>query len=240
MSAIKIFIGTDQRMGVAERALENSIRAQTEEELEFTWMRAGDEGYEWGPQPVVPYTGDKKLWATGFSGFRYIVPELCNYEGRAIYLDTDMILMEDIFELWAWSLKKTQAIAGSVGNEVMVFECEMFADAWWPRDVRGCDIKDLATTLAIRKDSLPPEWNVVDGKGFGYDTKLSHLSDMRTQPWKPWPERFDYPDHPSSEAVETFWKYADDEDYQAVRGDRPGTGRSGPDAGEQRSAEHEG
>ncbi|MBE9011745.1 hypothetical protein IQ250_16190, partial [Pseudanabaenaceae cyanobacterium LEGE 13415] len=42
--------------------------------------------------------------ATAFSLARWAIPEWCQYQGRAIYCDSDQIAMQDIAELWNYEL----------------------------------------------------------------------------------------------------------------------------------------
>jgi lipopolysaccharide biosynthesis glycosyltransferase len=41
------------------------------------------------------------LQSTDFSFSRFLVPFLCDYEGWAIFIDGDMLVLDDIAELWA-------------------------------------------------------------------------------------------------------------------------------------------
>lgn len=96
----RVFVGTDQRMGPAERALERSIRAHSGIPAELNWMRAGQGqfgGWHMRRRAERPYSGSG--WPTEFTPFRFAVPELAGFKGRAIYLDADMVL-GDIRELW--------------------------------------------------------------------------------------------------------------------------------------------
>ena len=36
---------------------------------------------------------------TGFSFYRFAIPEMCHYEGRALYLDADILVLSDLEEL---------------------------------------------------------------------------------------------------------------------------------------------
>jgi hypothetical protein len=48
----------------------------------------------------------------------------------------------------------------------------------------------------------------MDGRGLSEHTKLLHFTNMFTQIWRPWPERFPYDiEHPSPEACALFWHY---------------------------------
>ena len=40
------------------------------------------------------------LQSTEFSFSRFLVPHLCNYEGWAIFMDCDMMVVDDIKNLW--------------------------------------------------------------------------------------------------------------------------------------------
>lgn len=44
----------------------------------------------------------KRDGSNGFMAARFAVPMLCDYQGWAIYLDGDMVITEDIAELWAY------------------------------------------------------------------------------------------------------------------------------------------
>lgn len=39
-------------------------------------------------------------WTTPFSGFRWAVPEICDFSGEAIYMDSDVIVRGDVARLW--------------------------------------------------------------------------------------------------------------------------------------------
>ena len=41
------------------------------------------------------------LQSTDFSFSRFLVPYLCGYEGWSLFMDCDMLMLDDIAELWA-------------------------------------------------------------------------------------------------------------------------------------------
>jgi len=43
-----------------------------------------------------------ELDSSDFSISRFLVPYLCNYRGHAIFMDQDMLCVDDIARLWAW------------------------------------------------------------------------------------------------------------------------------------------
>ena len=86
---IRVFVGTDGDFHQdAEKVIEYSIRTNTAEEVDLTFMRPG-----WKSPP------------TGFTSHRYLVPSLCNYEGYAIYLDVDMLVLGDLQSCGTTELK---------------------------------------------------------------------------------------------------------------------------------------
>src|SRR3569833_1294337 len=94
--AIRIFVGCAARNEDLESqaVLEYTLTKYASKPLEIEWMRQSDD-------PASFWHGCNTLgWVTPFSGFRYGIPERCNFDGRAIYMDSDMIVRDDIAKLW--------------------------------------------------------------------------------------------------------------------------------------------
>jgi lipopolysaccharide biosynthesis glycosyltransferase len=51
-----------------------------------------------------------------FSGFRWAIPESCNFEGRAIYMDADVIVLCDIAELWSHPMQDDAIVIAKGGK----------------------------------------------------------------------------------------------------------------------------
>ena len=82
-----------------EIAYEHSINKNCSEEVKIEWMRQSDDPTSyWG-------CWQTHTWPTPFSGFRWGIAEFCNFEGRAIYTDCDMINFRDIADLYKVDLK---------------------------------------------------------------------------------------------------------------------------------------
>lgn len=214
---IYIYVGTDPHMRKGEVALEHSIRKYASRPIQIVWMNFAKGGiwanWDIGRSRGIPYSGTG--WATDFTCFRFAIPEANNFEGRAIYLDVDMLLLRDINELFTLSMDKPVMVTPR-GYDVMLYDCAAFKDKkWWP------SIKDMKTNHWMINDynkvlqehgmissNLPLIWNCLDGDGYDPEkTGLIHFTDMHTQPWKPYPDRFKYPPHPRPDMVELFWKY---------------------------------
>lgn len=91
---IRVFIGYDRRMHAVYHVLQHSIISRATQPVAFT--------------PLNVQNLDKLLWrehnplqSTEFSFSRFLTPYLANYEGWAIFMDNDMLFVDDISKLWA-------------------------------------------------------------------------------------------------------------------------------------------
>lgn len=196
MEPIRIFIGTDETQTVATEVLKHSIRARTDAEVEFRELKNLQSGVE-------------ERFYTGFSFYRWGIPSSCGFEGRAIYLDTDIVVLCDIRELWQLPLGghshlcrprpkfqrrrfRIRRLGGAYAS-VMLIDCARcrhwdFA-AWCRRaaedpvfysQVMWC--LPGAPTAAGRGD-LPAAFNDLDHFEAGR-TKIIHYTNLPNQPWK--------------------------------------------------------
>lgn len=217
---IKVFVGTDPFMRKAELALEYSIRKSASEPVDIVWMdysRGGIwDNWNIGRPKKLPYASEG--WSTDFTCFRFAIPGANNYEGRAIYLDADMILLRDINELFTLPMDKP-VIHPPARLDVMLFDCKAFKEfEWWPTvDEMKCsqwNLKEyyrLMNEHKIISDSMPALWDCLDGVGYDpLKTGLVHYTEMNTQPWHPYPERFKYPPHPRPDMVQLWQKFYDE------------------------------
>jgi hypothetical protein len=241
METIRIFAGSDswQRDAGAERVLEHSIRSRTQRSVDIVWMRAGDPGWEvsrdgaggsWRVGAAVDNGWVKAPgmnWGTPFSGFRFAIPELCGFQGRAIYLDVDMLVLADIAELWEQTPAQGFGIKciNARRTDVSVIDCAWFAGKpWWPSIAKmkpsGARVFEYITLLNAHKAvdaTLAKEWNDIDGAIYQHrpqDVKLEHYSAVPTQPYRPYPKTdyrcTEFPHHPC-EAVGKLWWNEHDE-----------------------------
>lgn len=96
ITPIKIFIGTEPKTYIPLQVLKYSIQKHTTAQIEFHELG----GTSWKELKDAPLQS-----GTGFSLLRWTIPEKCNFEGFAIYLDVDMICLTDIQELWQLTSK---------------------------------------------------------------------------------------------------------------------------------------
>jgi len=215
---IRIFVGTDERQEKADRVLEYTIRKHASLPVEITWMRAGEGMWsKWKYSPDIPDSGG---WHTKFTCFRYAIPELCNFKGKAIYLDSDMVVLGDIAEIWSTPLSRGPwHCLSRKRTDVSVIDCARMKQSWWPplssmmrSHKHGAYFRGIIIRNGFLDPSLPPEWNVID-EYKPRVTKLIHFSRVQTQPWKPWPEGYSYNEsHACPEAVRV-WEEAYEESF---------------------------
>lgn len=181
-------------------------------------MRSGDPGWE------VSKLGDNEswriniepgfawkqrgAWGTPFSGFRFAVPEMCKFQGRALYLDADMLVRADVRELLETPLAAGYKAASMIRTDVSVIDCSFFADKdWWPSitKMRASGWITWHYCELLRKHgaispTLDPRWNRCDpmhvcpDPGLS-DAKLLHYTVVPTQPYRPYPTVHYHP-HP--------------------------------------------
>jgi hypothetical protein len=161
---IRVFIGTAAKWAKHEPVLEHSIRANTDAEVEVEFLRAGEHGL-------------KPSGCTGFTNFRYAIPEIAGREGFAIYLDIDMIVLADIAELWDYRERGQWVCLADGSTEVSVIDCTL---QFPPIRMLPQFKKYHLVNMAPVRRSIPLEWNVKDRVEPGM--KLLHFTDLR-QNW---------------------------------------------------------
>lgn len=90
---INIFIGFDSKESVAFSVLSHSIHKHASKPVSITPLRLSQlNGLMWRERNV--------LQSTDFSFSRFLTPYLCDYKGWSIFMDCDMLALDDISILW--------------------------------------------------------------------------------------------------------------------------------------------
>jgi len=222
--SVRMFIGTSANGedADAEMVYEHSLRQHVNVPLEITWMRLNplDTGLPFEEQ--TPWGGwDTRMWPTPFSGMRWAIPEACNFQGRAIYTDVDMINFRNIAELWTTDMQG-KAIMARRGDRfgghefcVMLIDCAKLG-AMLPPISRMKTIPETHFRM-IRQFSgadcvgdLDPRWNCLDGEGRQLDDMwILHYTCMGSQPWKPAWYKGPAVVHPRPELCQFWMDYRD-------------------------------
>ncbi|TSE36209.1 glycosyltransferase [Tepidimonas charontis] len=94
MEPIRIFIGFDPRESVAWHTLVHSIMRHATTPLQITPLALPNLTHiYWRPRDP--------LQSTDFSFSRFLVPYLSEYQGWSLFMDCDMLVRDDITQLWA-------------------------------------------------------------------------------------------------------------------------------------------
>lgn len=85
---LNVFIGADPRQPLAYSVLQHSIRVNSSKPVAITALQLDQ-------LPI------KRRGLTEFTFSRFLVPWLCNFRGKALFLDADMLVTGDIADLFA-------------------------------------------------------------------------------------------------------------------------------------------
>ena len=151
----------------------------------------------------------KYLNVTEFSNFRWFIPAICNFKGRALYVDSDMICFSDLGIFQDIDMQDCHLMArsdaynikgkwgydpeGAWALSMCLIDCEKFH--WTAQELfqgitdEHYSYKDLhymkpkfTNYYSIKLCDLPPHWNDLDR--YTSETKLIHYTNLMTQPWK--------------------------------------------------------
>lgn len=91
---IRVFIGFDTRETVAWHVLTHSILARSTEPVSFIPLALNNLG-------ALMWRERNPLQSTDFSFSRFLTPHLSGYKGWSLFMDCDMLVLDDIAKLWA-------------------------------------------------------------------------------------------------------------------------------------------
>ena len=192
---IRLFIGcsANGEDAEAQAMLEYTLRKHhPADDLEINWMMLSrDPASPWYSNPKKNEGWNTQLWATPFSVFRWAIPHVCNWTGKAIYQDVDQIWRDDIANLWNQAVPNGKAILSKSDNHscVMLMDCEKLKD----RVMNFEKMRRMHGGYSLIRKSLAPymarfvgNWNCLDGENystlFDADIKVIHFTKVETQP----------------------------------------------------------
>ncbi|MGH8614703.1 MAG: glycosyltransferase [Gammaproteobacteria bacterium] len=189
-SPIRVFVAVAEAQMLAVKVLEYSIKKHTSMSATVFPMHLSDIEI---PVPRDP----KKQPRTPFSFQRFLIPQLMNWQGRAIYLDSDMQVFKDMRALWTLPFNGAQLLAAREPSEtgrrpqfsVMLLDCS--ALDWRIEDIvsrlddGSLSYEDLMYHMKVANGiqaDIDPAWNSLERYKPG-STALVHYTDMNAQPW---------------------------------------------------------
>lgn len=188
LESVRVFVACTPSEWLPMKILEYSIRSHCSLDVEVYPI------YKYKKAVPVPQDPRNKA-RTPFSYQRFLIPEICDYQGKAIYLDSDMLVFSDISKIWNANFEGHQLLTvGDTLNgrksqfSVMLLDCGMLkwdlANIINSMDKGVLSYQELMYEMSIVDSigyDLPPEWNCLER--FDQSTCLLHYTDMHTQPW---------------------------------------------------------
>lgn len=165
--SIRVFAGCSPNHEDLESqsVFEWSIRKHASEEVDVFWLKMQHEGLLSG--------WNSTDWATPFTAYRWVVPEMCFYQGRAIYCDSDFIFVDDIAKLFHQPMPDESVMLAKNTKRlcIVLWDCEK-AKKYVPpvssfRDNPGNN-SDLKLYFMQHPHMVAPfegNWNCLDGEG---------------------------------------------------------------------------
>ncbi|MEO3429336.1 hypothetical protein AAFN88_10795 [Pelagibius sp. CAU 1746] len=189
---VRIFLGTEPAQHRAERIFVWSVLQHRDPARRYEIYLMKDlKGY------------DRLKWKTGFTAYRYAIPDLAGKTGRAIYNDVDQIYLTDPAELFDMDMKGAgQLCITEKETAVMLLDCEKMSKIWHHEDAqRGERHKFFRHRVHDNNlwGLLPGVWNSRDHEYEPGVSKLLHYTTLQMQPWRPFPKVLKYKENPNGE-----------------------------------------
>lgn len=190
---IRIFVGcaANGEDLESQAVLDYTLHKHTSQPIVIEWMMQSRNPHSFW------HGWNTATWATPFSGFRWGVPAYCDYQGKAIYLDSDMIVMDDIAKLWNTPITGARVVIAKGANKrfcTTLFDCAHVKPVMLPihylRTTQGAH-REQRERLANKPGLVQPfpaneNWNCIDGEDYADINdpriKIHHYSAIDCQP----------------------------------------------------------
>lgn len=211
---VRIFIGTEAAQFRAERTLLWSIRRHRDPSRSYEIYLMKD------------LAGFKRLrWLTGFTNYRYAIPEFAGFAGRAIYNDADQIYLDDPARLFDTDMQGRGVLSiNDHDTSVMLVDCARMASCWNLETARSRSRRALEADM--REESglwgkLDGNWNVHGEDYIPGQSRLVHYTTIHGQPWRPAPRDYVYQPSPSGDLWQKLEGEADAAGFQVFDAAHP-------------------
>jgi hypothetical protein len=196
LETIQVFVGCDPNDCDLEQmmVLDYSIRSRCSQPVNIHWMQLSrDPQSFWYSNPQQQQGWRTEAWTTPFSGFRWGIPAFCDYQGKAIYMDTDVIVLCDLAELWNAAFEPGKVVMAKGGEQSWRFCVSMWDCAEARNHLPAIDElrgkpeihQQLKKYYKKNPQVIQPfdtQYNNIDGENSPVEQiKILHYSDMGTQ-----------------------------------------------------------
>jgi lipopolysaccharide biosynthesis glycosyltransferase len=216
---LRIFIGWDSRFPEPADVLRYSLLTNSSIPLEIRYLKLADLDFHRQHDPLA---------STEFTYTRFLVPHLCNFKGKAIFMDNDMLCLGDVkelddLEMTGYALRVVQHDY-SPSNTVKMYGCPQTSyprKNWSSLMIMDCSRLKLWSKQVVETQTgaylhrfqdirdeaigeIPKTWNTLDW--MDASTRLIHYTNGG-----PWFEQ--YRDHPHADV----WYAARDAMHRAAK-----------------------
>lgn len=211
---VRIFLGTEPGQYRAERVFVWSIERVRDPARSYEiYLMKGLAGF------------DRRGWLTGFTNYRFAIPELAGGTGRAIYNDVDQIYLADPAKLFDQDMGEHGFLSiNDRDTSVMLIDCQKMSSIWTralASRYRRKRIEGRARSIPGCWGPLSGDWNARDVEYVAGRSKLIHFTTIHTQPWRPFPERYVYQHNPVGEVWHELERSADARGFAVFDLQRP-------------------
>lgn len=203
---VTVFISSGEASLLERKVLMYSLRRNSRRDLDIRVFNGTHNTIEregQAPEPAPMSLKVKYQNITEFSNYRFLVPAACGHQGRAISMDSDVIALGDIGELFDAELGDRQFLAKPAaygdhtdeqwGLSVMLVDCDrtrFSLDQYFDEIEAGLysytDLHQMRPRFLehhpFRIGRIDPRWNEFDRRD--KDTRLIHYTNLYSQPWK--------------------------------------------------------
>ena len=203
---IKIFIGSGEASLLERKTLIYSLNKHSKRKLDIYVFNGTHNTVEHNQeQPALTSLPLQLKYLNGVTEhtfYRYLVSEICGHQGKAIYLDSDIVCLTDIGELFDASMDGCDLLAlPSISEDsqpcwltsVQLINCnqcrfnleliltEIDQNLYSPYDFLRLKPQFLKYH-SYQIGTLDHRWNALDT--YNHETKQIHYTNLETQPWK--------------------------------------------------------
>src|SRR5262245_25571349 len=100
---VRVFIGSGEVSRIERKVLIHALRKHSSRDLDIYVFNGTHNAIERNDDPPFEAPLSLRLKyrnSTEFSLYRYLIPEICDFQGRGLYVDSDMVVLRDIGELF--------------------------------------------------------------------------------------------------------------------------------------------
>lgn len=200
-----VFIGSGEASVLERKTLIYSIKKNTPGPVEIVVFNGTHNTIEHeGAEPILAPLSLRAKYKniTEFSNYRFLIPALRGFKGRALYLDSDMVCIGDLRDIFNVPLHDNALLGKSFvttagdrrwGLSVALYDCarchfdlDLYINEMDHGDYSYTDLQQMTLRFlkshAFQIGEIDPNWNSYDH--FDSKTKLIHYTNLHTQPWR--------------------------------------------------------